>query len=55
MEHPLKVIKDCGIVYSDVLICTWPAVGPDVHGKPVTIHAIVLSNTCKDELLRESS
>lgn len=35
MEHQLKVIKDCGIVYSDVLRCTWPAVGPDVHGKPV--------------------
>lgn len=53
MEHQLKVIKDFGIVYSDVLRCTWPAVGPDVHGKPVKIYAIVLSNTCTDELPRE--
>lgn len=53
MEHQLKVIKDFGIVYSDVLRCTWPAVGPDVHGKPVKIHAIVLSNTCTDELPRD--
>ncbi len=52
MEHQLKVIKDFGIVYSDVLRCTWPAVGPDVHRKPVKIHVIVLYHTCTDELPR---